>query len=186
MHEIPDDIPASATGKADDLFEDSEAQIVSCSGKAPLSRVLSAPPKWTEVRDRLTASAGPIYPFTVGVSRMGRFASCSSPAPGLFSRLSVSPLAETALRREKHGYLTGQAKHDRVFSNTAYYIDFYQRDYRWTAEPVLRLLDDVFHKFIEQYAQSDELDPSAETITAHYPWYYLNTYALTSSMGVST
>ena len=29
---------------------------------------------------------------------------------------------------------------DRVFSNTAYYIDFYQRDYRWTAEPVLRLL----------------------------------------------
>jgi hypothetical protein len=28
---------------------------------------------------------------------------------------------------------------DRVFSNTAYYIDFYQRDYRWTDEPVLRL-----------------------------------------------
>lgn len=33
---------------------------------------------------------------------------------------------------------------DRVFSNTAYYIDFYQRDYRWTDEPVLRLLDDIF------------------------------------------
>jgi hypothetical protein len=28
---------------------------------------------------------------------------------------------------------------DRVFSDTAYYIDFYQRDYRWTDEPVLRL-----------------------------------------------
>ena len=27
---------------------------------------------------------------------------------------------------------------DRVFSNTAYYIDFYQRDYRWTDEPVPR------------------------------------------------
>ena len=27
---------------------------------------------------------------------------------------------------------------DRVFSDTAYYIDFYQRDYRWTDEPVLR------------------------------------------------
>jgi uncharacterized protein with ParB-like and HNH nuclease domain len=65
---------------------------------------------------------------------------------------------------------------DRVFSNTAYYIDFYQRDYRWTDEPVLRLLDDVFHKFKEQYAHSSDLDPGKETITAHYPWYYLNTY----------
>jgi uncharacterized protein with ParB-like and HNH nuclease domain len=65
---------------------------------------------------------------------------------------------------------------DRVFSNTAYYIDFYQRDYRWTDEPVLRLLDDIFHKFKEQYARSSEMDPGKETITAHYPWYYLNTY----------
>lgn len=65
---------------------------------------------------------------------------------------------------------------DRVFSNTAYYIDFYQRDYRWTDEPVLRLLDDVFHKFKEQYARSSDLDPAKETISAHYPWYYLNTY----------
>jgi uncharacterized protein with ParB-like and HNH nuclease domain len=65
---------------------------------------------------------------------------------------------------------------DRVFSNTAYYIDFYQRDYRWTDEPVLRLLDDVFFKFKEQYARTNDRDPSMETITAHYPWYYLNTY----------
>jgi uncharacterized protein with ParB-like and HNH nuclease domain len=65
---------------------------------------------------------------------------------------------------------------DRVFSNTAYYIDFYQRDYRWTDEPVLRLLDDIFHKFKEQYARCSDLDPAKETITAHYPWYYLNTY----------
>lgn len=65
---------------------------------------------------------------------------------------------------------------DRVFSNTAYFIDFYQRDYRWTDEPVLRLLDDVFFKFTEQYARSEALDPSQEAITAHYPWYYLNTY----------
>jgi hypothetical protein len=28
---------------------------------------------------------------------------------------------------------------DRVFSNTAYYIDFNQRDYPWTGEPFLRL-----------------------------------------------
>lgn len=65
---------------------------------------------------------------------------------------------------------------DRVFSNTAYYIDFYQRDYRWTDEPVLRLLDDIFFKFKEQYARTSDRDPSVETITAHYPWYYLNTY----------
>ena len=65
---------------------------------------------------------------------------------------------------------------DQVFSNTAYFIDFYQRDYRWTGEPVLRLLDDVFHKFEEQYARNSGLDPSKETIAAHYPWYYLNTY----------
>jgi uncharacterized protein with ParB-like and HNH nuclease domain len=65
---------------------------------------------------------------------------------------------------------------DRVFSNTAYYIDFYQRDYRWTDEPVTRLLDDIFHKFKEQYARSGHLDPGKETITAYYPWYYLNTY----------
>ncbi len=65
---------------------------------------------------------------------------------------------------------------DRVFSNTAYYIDFYQRDYRWTDEPVLRLLDDIFFKFKEKYASTSDRDPSMETITAHYPWYYLNTY----------
>lgn len=65
---------------------------------------------------------------------------------------------------------------DRVFSNTPYYIDFYQRDYRWTTEPVTRLLDDIFFKFREQYKESKDLDPGKETATARYPWYYLNTY----------
>lgn len=65
---------------------------------------------------------------------------------------------------------------DQVFSNTAYYIDFYQRDYRWNDEPVLRLLDDVFHKFCEQYVRISEVDADEETIAAYYPWYYLNTY----------
>lgn len=65
---------------------------------------------------------------------------------------------------------------DSVFSNTTYYIDFYQRDYRWTEEPVRRLLDDIFFRFREQYLRSRDLDPSKETITAKYPWYYLNTY----------
>ena len=65
---------------------------------------------------------------------------------------------------------------DAVFSNTVYYIDFYQREYRWTEEPVLRFLDDVFYKFNETYSENDELDESGKIIDNKYPWYYLNTY----------
>ena len=65
---------------------------------------------------------------------------------------------------------------DGVFSNTVYYIDFYQRDYKWTEEPVTRLLDDIFYKFSQEYALYTDLAPSKEIITAKYPWYYLNTY----------
>ena len=64
---------------------------------------------------------------------------------------------------------------DSVFSTMTYHIDFYQRDYRWTEEPVRRLLDDVFFKFREQYHRLKDLDPDSKTI-AKYPWYYLNTY----------
>ena len=65
---------------------------------------------------------------------------------------------------------------DRVFSGTAYYIDFYQRDYRWGDDPVLRLLDDIFYKFRDTYGNNCDLSPCQETITSQYPWYYLNTY----------
>jgi len=65
---------------------------------------------------------------------------------------------------------------DRVFSNTTYYIDFYQRDYRWGEEPVRRLLDDIFYKFTEQYSRSKNLDPTQKVVSEKYPWYYLNTY----------
>jgi hypothetical protein len=65
---------------------------------------------------------------------------------------------------------------DSVFSNTVYYIDFYQRDYKWTEEPVTRLLDDIFYKFNQEYEVLKDLDPKKEIITAKYPWYYLNTY----------
>jgi uncharacterized protein with ParB-like and HNH nuclease domain len=61
---------------------------------------------------------------------------------------------------------------DRVFSNIAYYIDFYQREYKWTDEPVLRLLDDIFHKFKGQYVRSSVLDPGEKVVSAKYPWYY--------------
>lgn len=65
---------------------------------------------------------------------------------------------------------------DAVFSNTLYHIDFYQREYRWTDAPVLRLLDDVFYKFNESYSKHSDLPPSEEVIDTKYPWYYLNTY----------
>lgn len=48
---------------------------------------------------------------------------------------------------------------DQVFAHTTYQIDFYQRDYKWKAEPVERLLDDVFYKFDENYARFADLDP---------------------------
>jgi uncharacterized protein with ParB-like and HNH nuclease domain len=65
---------------------------------------------------------------------------------------------------------------NETFSNKVYFIDFYQRDYKWTEEPVKRLLDDVFYQFDEAYAKHSDLDPSKENINTRYPWYYLNTY----------
>ncbi|MFT6792082.1 MAG: hypothetical protein ACJAR1_000061 [Rubritalea sp.] len=70
-----------------------------------------------------------------------------------------------------------------VFSSKTYHIDFYQRDYRWTEEPVIRLMDDIFFKFTEQYESSKDLDATKETIIGHYPWYYLNTYVTNDVMG---
>jgi len=65
---------------------------------------------------------------------------------------------------------------DQTFSSTVFYIDFYQRDYKWTAEPVKRLLDDAFYQFEEAYARHSALDATKENVNARYPWYYLNTY----------
>jgi hypothetical protein len=71
---------------------------------------------------------------------------------------------------------------DQTFSTTVYFIDFYQRDYKWTEEPVKRLLDDVFYQFDEAYAKHAALEPNKENINARYPWYYLNTY-VTNNVG---
>ena len=71
---------------------------------------------------------------------------------------------------------------DQTFSTTVYFIDFYQRDYKWTEEPVKRLLDDIFYQFDETYAKCGDLEPNKENINARYPWYYLNTY-VTNNVG---
>lgn len=65
---------------------------------------------------------------------------------------------------------------DKLFSNTTYYIDFYQRQYKWTDEPVKRLLDDVFYKFNEEYKKHKDLSIELDQIISKYSWYYLNTY----------
>jgi len=71
---------------------------------------------------------------------------------------------------------------DQTFSTTVYFIDFYQRDYKWNEEPVRRLIDDVFYQFDECYQKHSDLEPNKENINARYPWYYLNTY-VTNTVG---
>ena len=74
----------------------------------------------------------------------------------------------------------GKQNIDSLFSNISYYIDFYQREYKWNKEPVERLLDDIFYKFNIEYANKEKLalTPSQEVITAYFPLYYLNTYII--------
>lgn len=63
-----------------------------------------------------------------------------------------------------------------VFSNTTYYIDFYQRQYKWSSEPVYRLLDDIFYKFNLEYDKYKDSDIPIHQLIDEYGWYYLNTY----------
>jgi uncharacterized protein with ParB-like and HNH nuclease domain len=34
-----------------------------------------------------------------------------------------------------------------LFSTTNYHIDFYQREYKWKADEVKRLIEDIFYHF---------------------------------------
>ncbi len=65
---------------------------------------------------------------------------------------------------------------DQVFANTTYYIDFYQRQYKWDDVPVKRLLDDIFYKFGIEYPRYKDSDIDFEKLAEKYSWYYLNTY----------
>lgn len=70
---------------------------------------------------------------------------------------------------------------DTVFSNTNYYIDFYQREYKWTKDQVKTLLDDIFYKFNLDY--KEHLEAEESNIVKEYSWYYLNTYITNKSEG---
>lgn len=63
-----------------------------------------------------------------------------------------------------------------VFSNKTYYIDFYQRQYKWTDEPVRILLDDIFFKFNLEYERLKNNDIDIDKLIEKFSWYYLNTY----------
>ena len=63
-----------------------------------------------------------------------------------------------------------------VFSGTTYYIDFYQRQYKWGKEPVERLLNDVFYRFNVEYEKHKTNETDLDELIDKYDWYYLNTY----------
>lgn len=64
---------------------------------------------------------------------------------------------------------------EQVFSSTTYYIDFYQRQYKWSKEPVERLLDDIFYRFNQDYEKIDK-SILAELAGSRIGSYFLNTY----------
>ena len=72
---------------------------------------------------------------------------------------------------------------EKVFSGTIYYIDFYQRDYKWKKDQIMDILDDIFHKFNLEY--NPELDVSEKNISEKYSWYYLNTFVTNEYNGKS-
>ena len=65
---------------------------------------------------------------------------------------------------------------DTVFSSSTYYIDFYQRQYKWQAQPVNILLEDIFYKFNQEYRQYKDSSSTPEKMVNSFAWYYLNTY----------
>lgn len=75
---------------------------------------------------------------------------------------------------------------DEVFGNRIYHIDFYQRQYKWTEEPVKRLLEDIFYKFNLEYERHKASDipleqlEQLEQLITKFAWYYLNTYVTNS------
>ena len=69
---------------------------------------------------------------------------------------------------------------DDVFGNTRYYIDFYQREYKWKKPHVENLLDDIFYKFEGEY--NPNIDVNLNNVSK-FGWYYLNTYVTNQYAG---
>ncbi len=69
---------------------------------------------------------------------------------------------------------------NQVFSHTKYYIDFYQREYKWRKPHITNLLDDIFYRFELEYKPT--IDPTPENIDK-YEWYYLSSFLTNSYNG---
>jgi len=70
-----------------------------------------------------------------------------------------------------------------VFSGKTYYIDFYQRQYKWNTEPVKKLLDDIFYRFNHEYSIHKDDARDISVSINDYGWYYLNTIVTNSPDG---
>ena len=80
--------------------------------------------------------------------------------------------------------ILGKAKTVReLLKGVKYSIDYYQREYKWKADEVKRLVDDIFYHFEQSYAKHGDLDASEQNVTAKYSWYYLNTYITNRTSG---
>lgn len=66
----------------------------------------------------------------------------------------------------------------QVFSGLTFYIDFYQREYKWEEKQVQVLLDDIFYRFDLEYPTHQHLVPNQVNVN-RYSSYYLNTYITT-------
>jgi uncharacterized protein with ParB-like and HNH nuclease domain len=58
-------------------------------------------------------------------------------------------------------------------TNQPYFIDFYQRDYKWRKEHIQKLLEDLFYRFNLDYKSDYDV---TEQAISEYDWYYMNTY----------
>ena len=69
---------------------------------------------------------------------------------------------------------------NQVFSHIKYYIDFYQREYKWKRIHITNLLDDIFYRFGFEYRKT--IDPAPENIDK-YEWYYLSSFVTNAYNG---
>ena len=68
----------------------------------------------------------------------------------------------------------------KIFSDTKYSVDFYQREYKWNDakqdfKPIASLLEDIFFRFELDYKPSDEIN---QRTIDNYRFYYLNSFMI--------
>lgn len=76
---------------------------------------------------------------------------------------------------------------EQLFGSKKYYIDFYQREYKWNDalqayKPIRSLLDDIFYRFELNYKPNTDI---TEAAISKYDWYYLNSF-MTNTVGGNT